>query len=204
LQLLNTEKNVELNKNMIAFKALQETNFKKDYYKLFTELFCYVYRVYFNEITYEQPIITKNIQLILHNVKKYIIHYTEKEENSEEQQTLLNELNTQYIVFFHKLLKQKTTMQNINDISVFDSCVITFLIIKSYNNQTKVFKSEEKVSKFCSYLMYCFRLFSLRYLYHKNEQCNENQQEFNVSLTFNKLKTNCLINTFNNCFKEIT
>ncbi len=131
MQLLNTEKNVELNKNMIAFKALQETNFKKDYYKLFTELFYYVYRVYFNEITYEQPIITKNIQLILHNVKKYMIHYTEKEENSEEQQTLLNELNTQYIVFFHKLLKQKTTMQNINDISVFDSCVITFLIIKS-------------------------------------------------------------------------
>jgi hypothetical protein len=29
-----------------------------------------------------------------------MIHYTEKEENSEEQQTLLNELNTQYIVFF--------------------------------------------------------------------------------------------------------
>jgi len=84
LQLLNTEKNVELNKNMIAFKALQETDSKKDYYKLFTELFCYVYRVYFNEITYEQPIITKNIQLILHNVKKYMVHYTEKEENSEE------------------------------------------------------------------------------------------------------------------------
>jgi hypothetical protein len=52
--------------------------------------------------------------------------------------------------------------------------------------------------------MYCFRLFSLRYLYYKNEQCNENQQEFDVSLAFNKLKTNCLTNTSDNCFEEIT
>jgi len=204
LQLINTEKNVELNKNMIAFKALQEMNSKKDYYKLFAELFCYVYRIYFNEISYEQPVITKNIQLILHNIKKYITHYTEKEENSEEQVMFLNELNIQYILFFHKLLKQKTTMQNINNISVFNSCVITFLIIKSFNNQTKTFKSEEKISKFCSYLIYTFRLFSLRYLYYKNEQYNENQQEFNISLAFTKLKTNCLTNTSDNCFEEIT
>jgi len=121
-------------------------NSKKDYCKLFAELFCYVYRIYFNEISYEQPVITKNIQLILHNIKKYITHYTEKEENSEEQVVFLNELNIQYILFFHKLLKQKTTMQNINNISVFNSCVITFLIIKSFNNQTKTFKSEEKIS----------------------------------------------------------
>ena len=56
-------------------------NSKKDYYKLFAELFCYVYRIYFNEIVYEQPIITKNVQLILHNIKKYITHYTKKEDN---------------------------------------------------------------------------------------------------------------------------
>ncbi len=204
LQLINTEKNVELNKNMISFKALQEVNSKKDYYKLFAELFCYVYRIYFNEIAYEQPVITKNVQLILHNIKKYITHYTEKEENSEEQIVLLNELNIQYILFFHQLLKQKTTMQNINNIGVFNSCVITFLIIKSFNNQTKTFKSEEKISKFCSYVMYTFRLLSLRYLYYKNEQYNENQQEFNISFAFNKLKTNCLTNTSDNCFEEIT
>ena len=118
MQLINTEKNVEFDKNMIAFKALQETNSKKDYYKLFAELFCYVYRIYFNEISYEQPIITKNKQLILHNVKKYIKHYTENDEDSEEQVILLGELNIQYFLFFHKLLKQKTTMQNINSISV--------------------------------------------------------------------------------------
>ena len=41
-------------------------------------------------------------------------------------------------------------------------------------------------------------------MYYKNEQYNENQQEFNISLTFNKLKTNCLTNTSDNCFKEIT
>ncbi len=133
LQLINTEKNIQFNKNMITFKALQETNSKKDYYKLFAELFCYVYRIYFNEISYEQPIITKNIQLILLNVKKYIKYYTEKDEGSKEQVILLSELNIQYILFFHKLLKQKTNMQNINSISVFDSYVITFLIIKSYN-----------------------------------------------------------------------
>jgi len=179
-------------------------NSKKDYYKLFAELFCYVYRIYFNEISYEQPVITKNIQLILHNIKKYITHYTEKEENSEEQVVLLNELNIQYILFFHKLLKQKTIMQNINNVSVFNSCVITFLLIKSFNNQTKTFKSEEKISKFCSYLIYTFRLLSLRYWYYKNEQYNENQQEFNISLAFTKLKTNCLTNTSDNCFEEIT
>ena len=142
--------------------------------------------------------------MILHNVKKYIIHFSEKDEDSEDQAILLNELNTQYILFFHKLLKQKTTMQNINSISVFDSAVIIFLIIKSFNNQTKTFKSEEKVSKFCSYLIYCFRMFSLRYLYYKNEQYNENQQEFNIFLKFNKLKTNCLSNSSDNCFEEIT
>lgn len=84
LQLINTEKNVEFNKNIIAFKVLQETNSKKDYYKLFAELFYYIYRIYFNEISYEQPIITKNIQLILHNIKKYIMHFSEKDEDSEE------------------------------------------------------------------------------------------------------------------------
>jgi len=45
---------------------------------------------------------------------------------------------------------------------------------------------------------------SLRYLYYKNEQYNENQQEFDISLAFNKLKLNCLTNTSDNCFEEIT
>jgi mRNA degradation ribonuclease J1/J2 len=55
-----------------------------------------------------------------------MIHYTEKKRNSEEQQMLLNELNTQYIVFFHKLLKQKLLCRTLMISVFFDSCVITF------------------------------------------------------------------------------
>jgi hypothetical protein len=107
---------------MIAFKALQETNSKKDYYKLFTELFCYVYRVYFNEITYEQPIITKNIQLILHNVKStwYIIL---KRREFRRTTDIIEWIKHTIYCVFHKLLKQKLLCRTLM-ISVFLTVVL--------------------------------------------------------------------------------
>ena len=106
-----------------------------------------------------QDVLLKRLNTILENLEAYFIN-----KDLIELGSIAAQLKFNLIEVIAILLAQKTSQKSFNFKGIFNSPIITFLILKSTNFNTLYFKKVVKAEKLCSFLIYTFRLWFLAFL----------------------------------------
>jgi len=170
--------------------SILTTNSKRKYYKSFNLLIIYIFKFYKlskNKEIKEENLIQPKISTILKEyIKKtfsilkeiYSLEYSyynntiiEVEYNNKSLK--LEELITNNILsIIELLLEQPTSQISLEEFSIFNSPIITYLALKSINSITKVSKEASLIEQESNYLIYMLRLYSLAIINRKAIELN--------------------------------
>ena len=208
LQLLGSERSKQdtTEKNLRPFKSTQNKESRASYFRLFSELVCYLYRIYLENnlsFKFEQPILPPSIVDTLDLIRKHLSNY-KLEDRDDKSDRIKEQLKEDYIVLFHNLLAQTLSQNEIKIGSQFDSAVLSFLVIKSISPQTLNFKDESLIQRICSGLIYNARLYSLAYITLSKKIQSGLNKEFNITDAIATYHEQYLTNNSLNYFEEIT
>ena len=202
--------------------SILTTNSKRKYYKSFNLLIIYIFKFYKlskNKEIKEENLIQPKISTILKEyIKKtfsilkeiYSLEYSyynntiiEVEYNNKSLK--LEELITNNILsIIELLLEQPTSQISLEEFSIFNSPIITYLALKSINSITKVSKEASLIEQESNYLIYMLRLYSLAIINRKAIELNNSNNPSIIDSIFTTFYNKNLTNKSNNCFKELT
>ena len=202
--------------------SILTTNSKRKYYKSFNLLIIYIFKFYKlskNKEIKEENLIQPKISTILKEyIKKtfsilkeiYSLEYSyynntiiEVEYNNKSLK--LEELITNNILsIIELLLEQPTSQISLEEFSIFNSPIITYLALKSINSITKVSKEASLIEQESNYLIYMLRLYSLAIINRKAIELNNSNNPSIIDSIFTTFYNKNLTNKSNNCFEELT
>lgn len=197
---INTENLDPNKKDMLEFKPL-EANSARRYFAIIGQLIIYIIKFKDNNLDkeYNYPKITKGLANLISAIKECALLYKNNYNNTIYRDRLYSYL----LYIIPKLLKQPTRQVNLEGETIFNSPVITFLIISCLNPKDNTLRDASYIEQRCSYLIYTIRLLSLGYFYYKEKEAIKNNIEFNLDLVFSSYYSTYLTNKSNNCFSEL-
>lgn len=207
-QELNTENTSKEIKEMRPFKVVEQTSRLK-YNVIFPKLIVYILRIYItrledaNDINIIQPNIDDLIEPLKALEGLLIQANSFKDKDSSTYNKLEEDIIVQILNVIINLLQQDTKQVSFKDIDLFNSPIITFLILKCFNFTNESFIKEENIQNQCSFLIYNFRLSILGFLKQAYIDATKKEKKFNLDSTFKTYLTLVNYNS-NNCFEELT
>ena len=224
-QLATDRLNTEINKNLKDYSVL-EPNSKRRYYSYFARFFIYLIRVYLLkkdniEAKEQQPylgnLLESKLELVYNNCSKYynktLLYSNNIKENPREKEEyldkqaklkakLLKSITTISIEIVDLLLAQSTGQISLIEHATFNSPLITYLAIQSYNNKA-IPKQVSYIQQEANYLIYVLRLFSISIIDNKYSKLKEINNNITIdSIFLDYYKQNLTFNS-NNCFEEL-
>jgi superfamily II DNA helicase RecQ len=201
----------------MPFKELQNNQSKVKYFNTFSNILIYLFRLYqhLNDVLInseeETPIIPKKIINLLNeifnifniNSENNSYDFTSNELNNEAK-NILFQIEKYIIEIFYHLLSQKLMQNSLEKSSVFNSLIMTYIAIYSFNKNTQEFKSPDLIMNLFSQIIYNSRLIILGYIELLSLLDKQNpDKNFNLYKKADELIINNLYNNSNNYFAQI-
>jgi hypothetical protein len=186
------------------FKLLQNNESKQRYYRFFARFIIYIIRV--GDSDYPQgPRFNGIIKAIFFNLEAKL--NTLSSDNFDYE--LINR-DDKYAIFqlilrlLDQLLKQSTRQESAETLSIFNSPILTFLALESYNFRKESFNNTGLIQNLLSQFIYTIKYFSALYLYLSDEEEEKNRSKKDIFATkFDKYCEKYLKNTSSNGYSTL-
>ena len=174
-----------------------ESNTKKTYFKVFSNLFVFITRLYLIDNNLKTSsnkdyIRTEiNLTLALKNSIKELISKVNNYTLEYKDKAVLKDIEDSIVYIFLELLKTPIKLTTVTEFNLFRDPTIIFFILNSLDSSNLIFKDIRDISKLASIIIYNTRLYTIGYLRILEEKNDEDtydleEEYFSISNTYLK------------------
>ena len=175
-----------------------ESNTKKTYFKVFSNLLVFIIRLYLidnnlytsnnKDLVNNEVDFSTSLNLNIKDLLDLIDTYNNLEDNKED---ILYKIEVKIVYIYIDLLKIPITFTTLKEFTLFRNPTIIFFILNSLNPITLIFKEERDISKLASIIIYNTRLYTIGFLSLVEDLNQEtNLEKLYYSISNNYLKSN--------------
>ena len=182
-----------------------ESNTKKTYFKVFSNLLVFIIRLYLinNNIkdSINKDFISKDIDFsssLNLNIKNLL---DKLEVNNLEEEETLKDIEIIIIYIFIDLLKIPIKFTTLKEFSLFKNPTIVFFILSTLDIKTLVFKEVRYISKLASIIIYNTRLYTIGFLSTIEE--GDKEKKYNLENIYYNLSNTYLKSSSKNYLGEV-